>query len=179
MLDEFDLREVEKVKLKNGHVELRAKIDKRNPLSLRLVLCHLVYYLFGQRRIRAVEIMNKNAPIYVSERKDRKFKNMNGEALKKIFDDNIHIEYWHIEEFAKSSGIPSGAILSLSRMYALIRDQDGLAAEEYVSAMKQFVEILDEIRIDQSINEEKYRRIVQCFEEFLKTEKRMLPLQAP
>lgn len=161
--DRLSIRGRNELKVGNRTIRFSSETGKRNPNSLRFVLGHIVnFYFDGSRERAAEEISTKRR--YVGERSDRKYKSMNAEALSGILKDAAYVEYWHIEGISKTLGLPSGALLALSRLYALLRDENDEAARAFVQGIHEFADCLGRLIEEPTISKEALDAMIKCFE---------------
>ncbi len=168
--ERYVIGETEQIELKYIDPIERKRSGKLNPNSLRFTFAHVIEFFFDGRCDDVIERFKQLPPGrydgYVANTK----KTMNSDALFKILRDETHITYWQLEEFAKLSRVPSGAILLLSRMYALVRDQKEPAAEYFISALREFVDQLEKMQKNGTIGKAEMRAFQKCFAKFAESE---------
>jgi hypothetical protein len=138
-----------KVGRSNDLLQVHPETEKKNPNSLRFLFGHIINFYFEGDRTKAAENMEITS-IYAAKRTPTK--KIRASALGKILKDKDHIEYWHIEAFAKATQIPSTGLLALSLAYSMIRKGQYDAVKKLGAGFRALADHLDRMADTQEIS---------------------------
>jgi hypothetical protein len=152
-------------------VEQIPETQKRNPNSLRFLIGHILGSYFESHK-QAVEKLRQWGGIYKGTRRGAPAKNINVKALSGILADKEYIAYWHLEIFAKQLGIPTGALLFISRLFANMRYGKSESNEALVRCIKDFASNLEALSKKKDISKDDFEAVRRCFESLDEIESR-------
>jgi hypothetical protein len=144
-------------------IRFSSETEKKNPNSLRFVIGHIINFYCGGTREAAVVFFRKTDGRYKSDRTATSTKTVNLKAISELLDDETYATYWHLEAIARSLRFPVGALLSLTRVYSLIRDGKTEAVDTFISGLRTFADRLESLAVKKSISKEDFDEMIACF----------------
>lgn len=151
-------------------VRFSNETEKKNPNSLRFVVGHIIEFYFDGTRKGAIDFFKKVDGKYKSNRIGRKAKQLNTKALSDLLNDSNYATYWHLEAMARGMKFPVGALVSLARVYSLIRDGKTEAVYAFIRGLRDFADRLESLAHRKTISKEDFDEMIVCFEKTYEAE---------
>ena len=172
-MTEQDVSSTRNAVLKVGRVVIsqKSETERKNPNSLRFLIGAIINSCFHGSQKEAVEQLARYSGAYRdTHRGHEDFKRMNKKALSEILGDEDHIAYWHLECISNYLGIPTGALLILSRTLSHARYREHEILQAIISDTRRFLDLIEAISKKDSLDTADFEKVRESYATLQKLE---------